>query len=146
MGETRAGTVQSIQVCPGHRREMRIVEDAIFRTNLGIDGDRHALEDSSRQILLLERETLDELGLRPGVVKENITTGGIRLMDLSFGTRLRLGGEVVLEITKPCTPCHRMEEIRPGLLQELSGKRGMLARVVSGGRVRRGDRIMTVSA
>ncbi len=38
-------------------------------------------------------------------------------------------------------PCERMEAIRPGLRQELKGRRGMLARIVEGGTVRVGDPI-----
>lgn len=101
--------------------------------NLGLKGDRHALPDSSRQILMIEQETLDELGLSPGMVKENITTAGIVLMKLPYKERLLIGKDVVLEITKPCSPCSRMEEIRPGLRQELAGRRGILARVIRGG-------------
>lgn len=141
MTAAQTGTIVSLQVCPGHRKAMRFVESARFVENLGLDGDLHALEDSSRQVLLLEKETLDALGLGPGVVKENITTSGVRLIGLPFGTRMHLGREVELEITKYCTPCHRMDEIRPGLLSEIAGKRGMLARVVTGGEVRRGDAI-----
>ena len=32
-----------------------------------------------------------------------------------------------------CDPCERMDELRPGLRQELEGKRGMLARVLKSG-------------
>jgi MOSC domain-containing protein YiiM len=78
-------------------------------------------------------------------VKENITTEGIMLMGLKMHDRLRLGDEVLLEITKPCSPCSRMEEIRPGLLKGIAGKRGMLARVVRGGTVHVGDAIAQVA-
>jgi MOSC domain-containing protein YiiM len=38
--------------------------------------------------------------------------------------------------------CSRMDEIRPGLRNEIAGRRGMLAKVVSGGFVRRGNSII----
>jgi MOSC domain-containing protein YiiM len=60
--------------------------------------------------------------------------------ELQPGQRLRVG-EVVLEVTVPCEPCHRMDEIRQGLRQDLRGRRGMLCRVVEPGRIRRGDMI-----
>src|SRR2546426_3552032 len=44
-----------------------------------------------RSVLLMEAETLEELGLRPGVVKENITTRGLALRGLKVGQRLRVG-------------------------------------------------------
>jgi len=109
--------------------------------NFGLVGDRHAITDSSRQVLLIELEALEELGLKPGQVKENITTQGLSLMQLLPMQQLKIGSQVILEITQPCTPCHRMDEIRQGLFQEIAGRRGMLAKVVRGGEIRRGDQI-----
>jgi MOSC domain-containing protein YiiM len=136
-----SGRILSIQLCPGHRKPMNKVGSAEAIENLGLKGDRHALPDSSRQILMIEQETLNELGLSPGAVKENITTTGVVLMKLPYKERLLLGGDVILEITKPCSPCSRMEEIRPGLGQELAGRRGILARVIRGGVISVGDPI-----
>jgi MOSC domain-containing protein YiiM len=73
-------------------------------------------------------------------VKENITTRGVRLNELAQGQRLDIG-ESVLEVTGPCQPCSRMDEIRMGLQQELHGQRWILCRVAEGGRIRRGDAI-----
>jgi MOSC domain-containing protein YiiM len=137
-------TIVSLQVCPGTRKPMKIVRQAEFVSDLGLRGDAHAKAESSRQVLLLEKETLDALGLAPGQIKENVTTGGIALMSMKAGDRLRMGSEVLLEITKPCSPCGRMEEVRPGLLLELAGKRGMLARVAKGGIVHVGDTLEVV--
>jgi MOSC domain-containing protein YiiM len=136
------GAIVSIQLCPGHRKPMTPVSSAEMVANLGLKGDMHAIADSSRQVLLIEKETLDTLGLAPGDVKENITTAGIRLMELPSNTRLRLGADAILEITKPCSPCFRMDEVRQGLLKEIAGRRGMLARVVVPGIVKKGDTIV----
>ncbi len=141
MNRDAAGTIVSIQICPGHRKPMTPVDSADLIVNLGLKQDMHAIADSSRQVLLLEKETLDAMGLGIGIVKENITTTGIRLMELPRRTRLSLGTHAVLEITKPCSPCFRMDEIRPGLLKEIAGRRGILARVLTGGEIRRNDPI-----
>ena len=85
-------------------------------------------------------ETLEEFGIAPGRARENITTRGIALGTLSLGQRLRVG-EALLEVTKPCTPCHQMDEIRQGLQEAIRGRRGLLCRVVEPGRIRRGDRV-----
>jgi MOSC domain-containing protein YiiM len=121
-----------------------MVEKAEVLENFGLQNDRHAKPDSSRQVLLVEKETLDALSLYPGQIKENITTTGISLMKLAKGSRLKIGEEVVLEITKPCSPCARMKEIRPGLLRDITGRRGMLARVIGGGTIRQGDSVQCV--
>ncbi len=135
------GEIFSLQLCPGYRLPMKVVEIAEAVDNTGLKSDRHANVGSSRQILLVGKETLDTLNLSPGQIKENITTTGIPLMELSPGCQLKFGDGVILEIVKPCSPCSRMEEIRPGLMKQLAGRRGMLARVVAGGLLRRGDAI-----
>ena len=134
-----AGSVLSLQLCSGHRKSMRRVEVALAVENLGLAQDAHALKDSSRQVLLIDEETLNALGLAPGDVRENLTTGGLSLKALRYRDRLRIGSEAIVEMTQPCLPCKRMEEIRPGLSRELDGRRGMLARVIKGGTIRCGD-------
>jgi MOSC domain-containing protein YiiM len=123
---------------------MVFVENAEVVEGLGLRGDRHAVAESTRQILLIEEETLGELRLNPGQVKENITTRGITLMNLERGQKMQLGEEAVLEITKACTPCGRMDEIRSGLQSQLAGRRGVLARALRGGGIRVGDTIKLV--
>jgi len=141
MNIARTGILHALYRCPGHRLPMEELPAGELIENSGLRDDRHARADSSRQVLLMDRETLELLNLRPGEIKENMTTGGIQLGELSPGRRLAVGSEAVLEITKPCAPCGRMDEIRPGLLKEIAGQRGMLARVVRGGPVRPGDPI-----
>src|SRR3990172_10845462 len=124
---------------------MREVEGVMAVADRGFEGCRHSRTGSRRQVLLVESETLESFGLAPGQVKENITTRGVRLNDLAAGQRLGLG-QSVLEVTGPCEPCARMDEIRMGLQQELHGRRGILCRVVEGGRILRGDAIQVVGA
>ena len=110
-------------------------------TGYGLKGDRHADPRSHRQVLLMDKEILDSLGLEPGIIRENITVSGLDIHNLPYGQHLRLGDEVVLEITEHCEPCTRMDEIRPGLRVTLDMRRGMLARVVQGGEIKIGDAV-----
>ena len=114
--------------------------------DFGLEGDRHAKAGSRRQVLLIEKETLDVLGLPPGIVRENITTQGANLTDLVPGRRLRLGRDVVLEVTGTCDPCQRLDEVRDGLSQEIAERRGVNARVVVGGSIQLGDAIVVLEA
>jgi len=57
-----------------------------------------------------------------------------------------LGDDVVVEITQFCAPCERMDEIRPGLREELLEQRGMLSTVISGGVVNVGDEIKIIES
>lgn len=114
--------------------EVRAIEDA------GFEGCAHARPGSKRQVLLVDRETLEAMDLKPGIIRENITTDGLNVNSLEIGQLLRVGG-VRLKVSAVCTPCDQMEAIRPGLRKELWGRRGMLCRVLEGGVIRRGDPI-----
>ena len=134
------GEVLRLFISMIHRQPMREVEEIVAIENRGLQGCAHGRVGSGRQVLLMEAETLEELGLQPGVVKENVTTRGLALRGLKVGQRLRVG-EAMLEVGCPCEPCRLMDQIRSGLQDELRGRRGMLCRVVQGGRIRRGDGI-----
>lgn len=139
--------VVSLQLCVGHRKPMKVLESVRARAGFGIEGDRHATSEGARklrQVLLMDEETLEAFGLSHGQVRENITTSGIGLSVLREGQRLSLGSTVVLEVTGPCVPCDRMDEVRPGLRRELEGRRGMLAFVVKDGVIGVGDPIRAV--
>jgi MOSC domain-containing protein YiiM len=82
--------------------------------------------------------------LRPGGLRENITTTGLNVNSLAIGQRLQIG-DTRLEVSEVCAPCDQIEKIRPGLRKELWGRRGMLCRVIEGGIIRRGDAIEKIS-
>ncbi|HKV26117.1 MAG TPA: MOSC domain-containing protein [Candidatus Acidoferrum sp.] len=121
---------------------------AIAVRDLGLEGCAHGRLGSPRQVLLADLETLDALELRPSMIRENITTEGLNVNGLMAGERLKLG-DVLLEVTMPCTPCGQMEALRPGLRKEIRGRRGMFCRVIQGGAIRQGDameRLLAVAA
>jgi MOSC domain-containing protein YiiM len=126
--------------CLAHREPMREFEEVWALENKGFKDCIHGRTGSTRQVLVMDLETLEEFGIAPGRARENVTTRGIALGDLRLGQRLRVG-EALVEVTKPCTPCHQMDEIREGLQEAIRGRRGLLCRVVEPGRIRRGDRI-----
>jgi MOSC domain-containing protein YiiM len=129
--------------CLAHGEPMREFEEVSAIENKGFKDCLHGRSGSARQVLLMDLETLEEFGIAPGRVRENITTRGIALGTLSLGRRLR-AGEVLLEVTRPCEPCHLMDEIRQGLQEAIRGRRGLLCRVVESGRIRRGDRVEVI--
>jgi MOSC domain-containing protein YiiM len=112
--------------------------------NTGFEGCAHARHGRTRQVLLVDRETLEAMNLQPGVIRENITTDGLNVNGLQIGQLLRVG-EARLEVSAVCNPCDLMEAIRPGLRKELWGRRGMLCRIPAGGVIRRGDSIEKLS-
>src|SRR5262245_3553466 len=112
--------------------------NAVLET--GLEGDRHAKPRSRRQVLLVEQEVLEEFGLTPGAIREQVTVRGLDLDKLAFGARLRVGG-ALLEVAGPCHPCERMDEVKPGLQQSLQGRRGRFVRVIQAGSFAVGDAI-----
>ena len=111
---------------------------------LGLAGCTHARSGGKRQVLLVDQETLDAMELKPGIIRENITTRGLNVNGLALGERLRIG-DALLEVSAVCTPCDQLEKVRPGLRRELYGRRGMLCRVLEGGMVRAGDAIVRLA-
>jgi MOSC domain-containing protein YiiM len=126
-----------------HGQPVHEFDEVIAVEDKGFEDCIHGRRGSRRQVLLMDLETLETFGIAPGRVKENITTRGIKLDELSVGQRMR-AGEALLELTKECEPCHQMDAIRQGLQEALRGRRGILCRVVESGRIRRGDPIEIV--
>lgn len=123
------------------RLPMEELEEARVIQSFGLEGCAHGRKDGGRrQVLLVDRETLEAMDLRPGIIRENITTEGLDVNGLAAEQELRIGA-VRLQTSEICHPCDQMEKIRPGLRRELRGRRGMLCRVLEGGVIRKGDTI-----
>jgi len=135
------GTVVAIHVRSGSREPMQSLQQAVAISNMGLQGDHKAKSDSLRQVLVMDKETLDSLDLVPGIIRENITLQGIPVASLQPEQIIFVGDEVTLEVTGPCEPCYRMDEIREGLRDILQGCRGTLAVVLNGGTFQTGDNV-----
>ncbi|MBI3433923.1 MAG: MOSC domain-containing protein, partial [Proteobacteria bacterium] len=98
-------SVQKLFICPAPGHPVRAVSEAKAVPDWGFEGCAHARRASKRQILLIDAETLAEMDLLPGQVKENVLTTGLDVRALQRGQRLRIG-EALLEVTIPCTPCN----------------------------------------
>jgi MOSC domain-containing protein YiiM len=133
-------SVHNLFRAPKKHLPMEELREAQILADFGFEGCSHAQPAGNRQVLLIDRETLEAMELQPGILRENITTDGLNVNSLQVGRQLRIG-EARLEVTLVCTPCNQMERIRPGLRKELWGRRGMLCRVLEGGIVRPGDPI-----
>jgi MOSC domain-containing protein YiiM len=125
------------------------VPEAVAVEGCGFEGDRHYQRMLGphrerlikRQLLLLDDASREALRVEIGALKENVLVAGLPLDALPPGQRLALGDEVVVELTEPCVPCWKLDALRPGLREESWGRRGQLARVLRGGRVREGDTV-----
>jgi len=125
----------------------REVDQAEFQDGWGIDQDAHAGR-WHRQVSLLAGESIDRVkeslpSLKNGAFAENIITRGLDLSTVQVGDRLRLGTEVVLEITQIGKKCHNDGcAIKKATGDCIMPKEGLFARVIHGGTLKKNDRIV----
>jgi MOSC domain-containing protein YiiM len=136
------GKIIHLQLKPAGGEPMKVAAAIEAIANHGLRDDANAGR-TKRQVLIIERELLDEFQLPIGDVRENITVEGIQLAGTSAGTRLRVG-QALLEVTLDCAPCEFIEGKRPGLRKAMDGKRGTLFKVIEGGEISLGDAIEVV--
>ncbi len=137
--QMKTGTIDHLFIKPGHRENMIPVETISVVQHKGIEGDA-SFGRSKRQILIISHEVIAAYGLMPGDLRENITVNQFDLSAIPTEARLSIG-DVVLEVTGDCNPCDRLEELRVGLMDEIQGNRGILARVIEPGVINVGQTI-----
>jgi MOSC domain-containing protein YiiM len=144
--EAQVGKVLSVNISESTGEPKSEVGRSKAVAGFGLEGDAHG-GDWHRQVSLLAEESIDKMrakGLKvsPGAFGENVTTRGIELATLPVGTRLKVGDDVVLEVTqvgKECTePCAIFFRVGDCVMP----REGIFARVLDGGEVARGDEIV----
>ena len=147
-GPVQPGVVRWIGVRLGRRQQVVAVDCAVLEPGQGVLGDRwRGSDDGKRQVSLIGEENLYCIArflgrdhVPPELLRRNLVVSGINLLALKE-QRVRVGG-ALLEVTGECHPCSRMEEeLGPGGYNAVRGQGGLIARVISGGPVRLGDRI-----
>ncbi|HET6874837.1 MAG TPA: MOSC domain-containing protein [Acidimicrobiales bacterium] len=165
-----AGLVVSVHRSATHTMSKFDEGGITLVAGLGVEGDAHAgatvkhrsrvrrdpTQPNLRQVHLIHAELHDELraegfDVRPGQMGENVTTRGVDLLGLPTGSRLQLGDEAIVELTGLRNPCSQLDGLIPGLMAavldrdeegRLIRKAGVMAVVVVGGTVRRGDDVV----
>jgi hypothetical protein len=133
IGRVTALTLRpSRAVAPQH---VDIVEAII---GAGLAGDVHADPLSPRQVLLADAGVYAELALPPHALRENLLLD-IDTAQLRSGAVLQIGQHVQLRLMFQCEACGQLDTYRQGLARTLGQRRGMLARVLSGGAIKTGD-------
>ncbi|MCU0926209.1 MAG: MOSC domain-containing protein [Hydrogenophaga sp.] len=159
-----SGRLDAIYARPARGTPAQVLQEALAIEGRGLFGDRSANKASrapgggKRQVTLIQAEHLPLiaawLGKRPidpALLRRNLVVSGLNLI----GARspfpdqrllLRIGEEVVLELTGPCDPCSKMEAVLgPGGYNAMRGHGGMTARVLQGGTLRVGDEVQVAS-
>jgi MOSC domain-containing protein YiiM len=148
------GIVAQVNVSPGGVPKRPVAE--AYVGPLGLAGDDHANKavhgGPDRAVCLFAEERIASLAaeghpIAAGSTGENITTRGIDWERVVPGARLRVGAEVLLEITRFAAPCKTNAQwFREGDFSRISHKlhpgwSRAYARVVTPGVVRAGDEV-----
>lgn len=112
----------------------------------GIEGDAHA-GDWHRQVSFLAQESIDRvraagLDVSMGDFAENFTTVNLDCMDLPLGTQLRIGDDVLVEISQIGKVCHAHCAIYYLAGDCIFPREGIFGVVLHGGDVKVGDPII----
>jgi MOSC domain-containing protein YiiM len=129
-------------------------------TEAGVEGDRQRdLEHHGgpeRAVCLFSMERIRELqreghAIVPGAVGENVTVEGIDWDTVQPNSRVLLGEEVALEVTRYTSPCMNIRmAFKDGEFSRISQKRHagwsrVYARVLVSGTVRAGDSVRVLA-
>lgn len=138
------GKIYSISISSERGQLKKEVPEASFVAGYGIENDGHG-GDWGRQVTCLSFESLQKvniekgLNMGPGDFAENVLTEGLDLSLLSAGSRIKLGEDVLLEVTQVGKEDH------PSIVSRTFGvsllpSEGLFCRVISGGIVKKGDK------
>ena len=161
--------VVSVSQSQGHDFSKQPLQSCVLIEGVGVRGDAHSgptiqhlsrvradpTQPNLRQVHLIHSELFDELreqgfAVQPGDLGENITTGGIDLLNLPEGTLLRIGASAIVEVTGLRNPCFQIDHFQSGLLKAvlhrvgdggIVRKAGIMGIVRAGGEVRVRDEI-----
>lgn len=114
----------------------------------GVADDAHA-GDWHRQVSLLAWESIEKaratgLDVAEGDFAENVTTEGIDLLALPLGTRVRIGDDVVLELSQIGKVCHTKCAIYHLAGDCIFPREGIFFVALEGGSINVGDAVEIV--
>lgn len=133
IGNVAAVTIRTSQ---GYRN----ADSARLSSGAGLDNDVHADALSPRQLLLASMAAYQDFALLPHALRENLLVDA-DTSRLQSGTVLQIGAEVRLRLMFQCEGCGQLDTHKPGLSRMIGTRRGILARVLAGGVIARGDRV-----
>lgn len=139
------GRVTAVCTSPEKGMRKKNIGSAKLLVDFGLEGDAHG-GPWHRQVSMLAQESIDKmcakgLDVGPGDFAENLTTEGIDLVALPIGTQIKIGQEVIGEVTQIGKECHHGCAIRQQAGDCVMPREGIFIKVVQQGTVTVGDEI-----
>ncbi len=142
------GKLYSICISPERGQLKYEVPEARVIKNYGIENDGHA-GDWGRQVTCLNWASVlkanEKYGLNvgPGEFAENLLIEGIDLVKVGVGGQLKIGSDVILEVTQIGKEDHPSVVTRT-LGISLLPYEGLFCKVIEGGKIKKGDTVEVI--
>lgn len=146
---TTHGAVRAVCVSKRKGTRKTVVDGPVtIEAHHGVAEDAHAGE-WHRQVSLLAWESIAKaqargLDVKEGDFAENITTEGINLMALPLGTQIKIGDDVLLELSQQGKVCHQKCAIYYLAGDCIFPREGIFFVALTTGQVKAGDGIDVV--
>lgn len=141
--------IVSIAVSKKKGTTKKCVEEAELIENHGIKDDAHA-GDWHRQLSFLASESIEnasseDFKLNFGDFAENIATTGVDWKNQPIGRQFQLGKDALVEITQIGKECHKKCAIYYRTGDCIMPKEGVFAKILNGGTIKVGDKIIRIT-
>lgn len=138
-------TIKAVCISEKKGTAKKNIGQAELIENFGLRDDAHA-GDWHRQVSLLSYEKIEEfkalgVDVKEGDFGENLIVEGIDLAKLPIGTKITIN-QVLLEVTQIGKECHTGCAIAQAVGKCIMPTEGIFARVLKGGIVKSGDKVM----
>jgi len=123
----------------------------VLQENFGLVGDAHSQDGWHRQLSMLGTSSIEKMQnlgveVEAGSFAENLTIKDdeFKLYDLPIGTQMRIGLDILVEVTQIGKECHDRCAIFKQVGTCVMPVEGIFVRILSGGTVTNGDEVKIV--
>ncbi len=148
MSEKLKGKITAVCQSKIKKEKKRVVKEGLILKDWGLEGDAHAGK-YHKQISILSLDSINKMrylgvNINYGDLYENLDVEGIVLHELPIGTKLKIGKNILLEMTQIGKNEEYLLEIDGKVVSSIMIKEGIFTRVLQGGKVKPGDEIKVV--
>lgn len=146
------GTLEWIGLRKERYGDVLVVDNTEALVGLGLRGDRRCTgtPGSARQVSIISQEHIITVAqilgieaINPSLLRRNLVVSGININALRY-QQFSIGN-TLFEATAMCHPCSRMDKaLGPGGHAAMLGHGGVCAKILKGGNINLGDRVIKI--